>query len=172
MRRSATALVVVAVLTGNANAQETRPIVAEVVMDASIEEVWDAWTTRDGLRAWMAPHAEIDLRLGGLLRTNYHPRGTIGDSQTIENVILSFEPGRMLSIRVARFPSDFPFPNAIGSMWTVVYLEPVEAGRTKLRVVSLGFGPDDESRAMRAFFERGNAFTVQQLQAYFSRSSR
>jgi hypothetical protein len=52
-------------------------------------------------------------------------------------------------------------------MWTVIYFEPLAAERTRLRVVSLGFGEDDESQRMRSFFEKGNAATLQQLQAKF-----
>ena len=32
-----------------------------------------------GLRSWLAPHAEIDLRIGGLMRANYDSRGALGD---------------------------------------------------------------------------------------------
>lgn len=49
-------------------------------------------------------------------------------------------------------------------MWTVMYLEPIGAMRTAVRVVSLGFGPDEEAQQMRMFFERGNAQTIEQLQ--------
>jgi hypothetical protein len=54
-------------------------------------------------------------------------------------------------------------------MWTVLYFEPDGASRTRLRVVGLGFGPDEESQKMRAFFEKGNEFTLKQLQAHFSK---
>jgi uncharacterized protein YndB with AHSA1/START domain len=172
MRRSTAVLAFVAVLAGRASAQDTRPIVSGVVVEASAETVWTAWTTGDGLRAWLAPHAEIDLRLGGLMRTNYNKQGTLGDPQTIENTILSFEPGRMLSIRVTKFAPDFPFPNAVGDMWTVIYLEPAGEGRTRVRVVGLGFRTDEESQRMRTFFDRGNAVTLRQLQNYFSGASR
>ena len=172
MSRSTAVLALVVILAGPASAQDARPIVSEVVVEASVETVWAAWTTGEGLRAWLAPHAEIDLRLGGLMRTNYNPQGTLGDPQTIENSILSFEPGRMLSIRVTKFAPDFPFPNAVGDMWTVIYLEPAGGGRTRVRVVGLGFGADDESERMRAFFDRGNAVTLRQLQNHFSRASR
>lgn len=167
MRRWATALVLVACIAGDASAQETGPIVSEAVIDAAAEKVWAAWTTSAGLRAWLAPHATIDLRIGGLMRANYNQHGTLGDPQTIENTILSWEPGRMLSIRVTRFPRDFPFPTAIGDMWTVIYFEPVGENRTRLRIVGLGFRADAESQKMRAFFERGNAVTLQQLQKHF-----
>ncbi|HEX7720096.1 MAG TPA: SRPBCC domain-containing protein [Woeseiaceae bacterium] len=145
------------------NAQDVSPVVSEGIIDASVETVWDAWTTGEGLRSWLAPHASMDLRIGGLMRTNYDPAGALGDAQTIENSILSFDPGRMLSIKVARTPAGFPFERAIEKMWTVIYFEPEGTERTRLKVISLGFDTDEESQRMRAFFEQGNAATIEQL---------
>lgn len=163
------ALAVCLLLSGGAAAaQNVSPIVAEGVIDAPVDQVWAAWATGAGLRSWLAPHAEIDLRIGGLMRTNYSAQGTLGDPGTIENVILSFDPQRMLSIRIARTPAGFPFPHVFADMWTVIYFEPVDAGRTRLRVVGHGFGPGEESQNMRAFFERGNVTTVEQLQKRFA----
>lgn len=102
------------------------------------------------------------------MRTNHGAQGALGDPQTIENTILSFEPGKMLSITVAKTPKWFPFPNAIQQMWTVIYFGAAGPGRTQVRVVGLGFRPDEESQKMRAFFERGNARTLEQLQRHFS----
>ena len=149
-------------------AQDTTPIACEGVVAAPLDAVWAAWTTGDGLRSWLAPHADIDVRVGGLMRTNYNAQGALGDPQTIENAILSFEPQRMLSIRVARFPEGFPFPNAIGDMWTVLYFQPAGPNETRVRIVGLGFNTTDESQQMRAFFERGNATTLEQLQRRFA----
>ena len=39
------------------------------------------------------------------------------------------------------------------------------------KIVGLGFGDDDESTRMRAFFDRGNALTLRQLQRYFASSA-
>lgn len=45
----------------------------ERTFDASPEEVWELWTTRDGMEAWMGPEGfsvtveELDLRPGGHL---------------------------------------------------------------------------------------------------------
>lgn len=169
MLRTVWVLVIVVLLNGPASAQNVDPIVSESTIDAPVEAVWAAWTTSEGLRAWLAPHAETELRLGGLMRTNYNAKGSLGDPGTIENTILSFEPKRMLSIKVAKAPQTFPFPNAVQQMWTVLYFEPAGADKTRLRVVGLGFGPDEESQKMRAFFEKGNEFTLKQLQAHFSK---
>ena len=158
-------------VTASSSARDTSAIVAEAVIDAPVDAVWNAWASGDGLRSWLAPHADIDLRVGGRMRTNYGAQGSLGDPQTIENTILSLDPKRMLSIQVSRVPDGFPFPNAVKHMWTVMYFEPVGSDRTRLRVVGLGFQPDDESQRMRAFFERGNATTLQQLQRRFPAKS-
>src|SRR5690349_5860849 len=103
--RSLVALVALAtspLFAAQALAADAEPIVAEAVVDAPIAAVWNAWTTADGLRAWLAPHADIDLRVGGLMRSNYNAQGRLGDEGTIENRVLAYEPQRMLAIQVAR----------------------------------------------------------------------
>jgi len=53
---------------------KVRPkLTLERTFDASLEEVWELWTTRDGIEAWMGPEGfnvtvnELDLRPGGEL---------------------------------------------------------------------------------------------------------
>ena len=168
MARRTLPFLLIPVLWGTVSAQDTSPVVHEGIVEAPLESVWAAFTTTDGLRAWLAPHAEIDLRVGGLMRTNYDAQGQLGDPQTIENTILSFEPGRMMSIKVSKPPANFPFANAVRQMWTVVYFDADGPARTKVREVSLGFGADEESQKMRAFFSQGNATTLAQLQRHFA----
>lgn len=151
---------------------DIRPLIHEGLVEAPLTEVWNVWATSEGLRLWMAPHAEIDLRVGGLMRANYNPDGQLGDSQTIVNTVLSFEPQRMISIKVAKTPEGFPFPNAITQMWSVIYFAAAGANRTAVREVSLGFSFDEESQRMRAFFNEGNATTMSQLQRHFAIKTR
>ena len=101
------------------------------------------------------------------MRANNDPNGNLGDSGTIENRVLAYEPERMLSIQVTKAPERFPFRSRIGDMWTVLYFQPTANGMTMLRIVGMGFGADDESQKMKAFFERGNAYTLAQLQKRF-----
>ena len=151
---------------------DVSPLVHEAVVEAPLVEMWNAWSTSEGLSAWMAPHAEIDMRVGGLMRANYNPEGRLGDSQTIVNTVLSFEPQRMISIKVVQIPEGFPFPNAITQMWSVIYFVAVDSNRTAVREVSLGFSSDEESQRMRGFFNRGNAATMSELQRYFAEKGR
>ena len=145
----------------------TDAIVAVAVVDAPASEVWKAWTTSGGVESWMVAHAEIDLRVGGKMRTHYSKEGKLGDPGTIENTIISYDPERMLSLKVAKTPERFPFKKAVQDMWTVVYLEPVAGGKTKVTCRGLGFTEDPESQQMRRFFERGNQMTLDALAARF-----
>jgi len=144
------------------------PVVHSAVINASITGVWAALTTREGIESWMVPHADIDLRVGGKMRTTYNKDAVLGDDSTIENTILSYDPERMLSIRATKAPKGFPFLKALEAMWTVIYLEPADAGRTKVTVRSLGFTQDPESVEMRKFFEAGNKLTLDKLVERFA----
>jgi uncharacterized protein YndB with AHSA1/START domain len=116
----------------------------------------------------MAPHAAIELSVGGTMKTRYDSAGTVDDAQAIENAILSFEPLHMLSFQVKRAPADFPFPNAITKMWTILYFDARGKDKTVVTCVGLGFGSDPESTRMREFFQRGNALTLDALQKRFA----
>jgi uncharacterized protein YndB with AHSA1/START domain len=151
---------------------DINPLVFETVVDAPLSEVWEAWSTSEGLSQWMAPLVEIDLQVGGLMRSNYNQDGKLGDPQTIINTILSFEPQRMISIKVAKAPEGFPFPHAISQMWSIIYFSEVETNKTSVREVSLGFSPDLESQKMRAFFNTGNSSTLSQFKQYIAKKAK
>jgi uncharacterized protein YndB with AHSA1/START domain len=161
-------MIVMAVLACVCGAQENNRLVHEGTVDAPVDQVWAAFTTKAGLESWMAAHAEIELKLGGTMKTQYDSKGKVDDGKAIENTIISYEPMRMLSLKVTKAPQAFPFPNAIKNMWTVIYFEAEGEKATRVRVVGLGFGTDDESKKMRQFFDRGNAFTLKELQKRFS----
>lgn len=143
-------------------------IVAEGIINAPVASVWNAWATTAGLKAWLAPHADIDLRVDGLMRSNYDAKGSLGDAGTIENRVLAYEPERMLAIKVSKAPEKFPFKSRIGEMWTVLYFQPAPGSKTTLRIVGMGFGADEESQKMKEFFRQGNEFTLVQLQKRFA----
>jgi uncharacterized protein YndB with AHSA1/START domain len=119
------------------------------------------------MESWMVAHAEIELKVGGLMRTHYDPKGALGDPKTIVNQILSFEPERMLSIKVFKPPDDFPLPEAVKDTWTVIYFQPLEPGMTNVRIIGLGFSDEPDSQKLKEFFLRGNAWTLEQLQKKF-----
>jgi len=60
----------------------------EGIVDASLEQVWTTCTTANGIRSYLAPVVEFELKTGGKYETNYRPSSRIGDAGTIHNVVL------------------------------------------------------------------------------------
>ena len=168
MKHAILAIMVWALSLGVAASQDVAPLVHTGVIEASIADVWRAFATSEGMREWVAPHAAIELRLGGARRVNYNAKGRLGDPETIESTVLAYEPLRMLATRVAKPPAGFPFPRAVLQMWSILYLDAIGLRNTRVRVVTLGFDATEESQKMRAFFERGNAAELAKLQKYFA----
>ena len=81
---------------------------------------------------------EVDLRIGGTLKTNYNAEGKIGDANTIVHAVLSYEPLRMLSTQNVKAPADFPFAEGTVGTWSISYFTPLEGGKTHVRLVGLG----------------------------------
>jgi uncharacterized protein YndB with AHSA1/START domain len=161
------AIVLLLTLCATARAEEVS-FSSEGIIDAPIEEVWKVLSTSEGYKAMGPALAEVDLRIGGLIRSRYRDDGTLGDAETIENTILAYEPPRMMATRISKPPASFPFPNVWESSWTVITLSEAGEGKTLMRAASLGFGTDEESLAMRRFFESGTQLTIERIQAHFT----
>ena len=147
------------------------PIELTAVVHAPIEKVWQAFTTTEGMRSWAVAQADIEMKLGAVWKTKYGKEGTLGDEGTIFNELLAFDPGRMYTIRIQKPPKGFPFMNVYRDMWTVVYFDPTENGKTKVTLRAHGFTDSEESQKMRAFFERGNKYTLGELVKHFSKTA-
>ena len=168
--RTAAALFSLACLIVAAPALADGPrAVYEIELEASVDRVWAAFSTSEGLQSWMAPLAEIDLAVGGTIRANYNAEGAIGDSTTIVNTILAFDPGRMLSLKATGFPEGFPYVEAARTTWSVFYFTGVAPLRTRITVVGLGYTDDEQSQEMRSFFATANEHSLKGLAVALAR---
>ena len=145
---------------------EVSKVVFESEVGADIAVVWNAFTTTEGLQSWMAPIVEIDLKVGGKIRSNYNSEGKIGDETTIENTILAFDPYRMISLKTSKYPSGFPFKDAAEKTWSVFYFEELPSGNTLIKIIGLGYGDDEESKQLKEFFDTGNRHSIENLKKY------
>ena len=141
-----------------------------IEVDAPTAEVWNAFTTKEGVESWMVPLAEVDFKLNGRMRTNYNAKGAIGDPSTITHRFMSYEPERMLSFQVIDCPVGFPHEEATKGTWAVVQLDSISESQTRVRLASAGLKPGPETEEMIQFFEQGNAWTLRQLQKRFAGS--
>ena len=134
-------------------------------MHASVDDIWAAFTTTEGLRSWVAPLADIDFKVGGKWRANYNSDGQLGDATTIVNTILSYDPKRMLALKATGFPEGFEFIDAAKETWSVFYFTAVSENKTKITIVGLGYNDTEQSKKMRTFFDVANRYSMDQLSA-------
>ena len=163
---SAAALVLgfAAAIVSPAAASSNYSLANDVVVDGPASEIWRLITTKDGMESWFVPHAEIDLRVGGMMRTNHDANGKIGDAGTVTNRILAITPRRLLSLQVAGTPSLFPFRESVEGTWYEIFLDPLPHDQTRVRCVGHGFGNGPMDFAARTFVDRGNVWALGKLQ--------
>lgn len=160
--RDSLLVLMTALMLSTARAEEPREVF-HVEIDASIDDIWHAFTTSEGLQSWVAPLADIDFKVGGKWRTTYNANGKLGDDSTIENTILSYDPKKMITLKATGFPKGFIFEAAAKDAWSVFYFSALSATKTKITVVGLGYNDTELSQKMRAFFQSANQYSMDQL---------
>ncbi len=143
-------------------------LVHETVIDAPVADVWNAFTDADEIESWMVPKADIDLRIGGLLRTTYNPDAALDGSEAIHQRILAFEPEKMIAFQVTKCPDGFEFAELVKDAWEVISFEALGPARTKIRAAGVGYKSGGAWDQMRTFFDEGNAWTYEQLRKKFA----
>lgn len=139
-----------------------RTLCHEVLVAAPVSDVWRLFTTSEGLRTWLAPVVQIDLREGGAFLTSYDTPDAIGGRE-IRNRVVAFTPERMLVIQIAQAPPGFAHGEDARELATVVTFEQIDDARTRVRVNMLGYREDPAFAELYGFFDRGNAWTLTQL---------
>ena len=160
-------VVVVIALAPWATAAE-RILRTEVVVHAPVSEVWKAFTTKEGVQSWMVPVAEVDLRIGGTIKTNYNPKAKIGDPGTIVHHILSYEPERMLATRFEAAPDGPDWAKLAQVTWVVYRFDPLSPQETRVVVSMMGWGEGPAWDDSYEHFRRGNAWEMEQLVKRFA----
>lgn len=74
-----------------------KAITDELIIPASVWEVYSAWTTHEGIKTFFAPDANIRLEVMGPYEIIFLPDNPEGLRGGEGNVILSFQENKMLS---------------------------------------------------------------------------
>lgn len=135
----------------------------ETEVAASIATVWQAIATPEGWRRWAAPVARNVPGAPDLIETSYSPAP--GDASTIRQQILVRVPGRLLAFRTVKAPDGFPHFETYRQVTTLFELEPLGAGRTRVRLTATGYPDNEAGRALLGFFREGNRQTLEKLRA-------
>ncbi len=153
-----------AALPASGTAEET--ITNETVVEGSTDTVWRLLTTEQGLESWIVPHANVDLRVGGFLRTNHIRDGKIGDENTVTNKILTVNSKKKLAIKLVEAPTSIPLAANLVGTWYEISLSALPKNQTRVRCVGHGFSEGPMGYMGRTIAGQGNSWALLQLQKY------
>ena len=139
-----------------------------LIVDLPLSETWAMFTSEAGVSSWMAPVAQVDLRSGGAIRTNYDACAAIGDAGTITLEIVNILPERFLLLHTDLSGNQSSWMNdAIRArgpdMTNLIEFEPVGEDRTRITSWGLGYGTGEDWEQVTRFFIAGNEWRFGQL---------
>lgn len=129
-----------------------RAIDKEVVVAASVDDVWTAWTTRAGIVSFFAPDAIVEARPGGAFHIHFDPYAAAGAKGADDMRFLALQPKRMLSFDW-NAPPHLPEARSQRTV-VIVRLEPAGDASTRVRLHHTGWGDGGQWDQAYAYFDR------------------
>jgi uncharacterized protein YndB with AHSA1/START domain len=144
-----------------------RQIVATGITPASIERVWEAWTTNEGVTSFFAPAANIEPRVGGAYEIFFDPSAPAGRRGAEGMRILAFDPPRLLSFTWNATPA---LPRLRAQQTSVsVHLEALGPEQTRVTLIHGGFGhAEDWDSSYQYFCGAWTSYVLPHLQSRFA----
>lgn len=129
-----------------------RAIDKRIEVPASLDEVWAAWTTREGIVSFFAPDARVEARVGGPFQIFIDPGAAPGAKGADDMRFLALQPKRMLSFDW-NAPPHLPEARAQRT-FVIVRLEPLGDQLTRVSLHHTGWGDGGQWDQAYAYFDR------------------
>jgi uncharacterized protein YndB with AHSA1/START domain len=143
----------------NDDAARTHFAQVEAEVPGTPEEVWEAIATGPGISAWFMP-TEIEGREGGVV---YQDMG--GGTMEPAGVITAWEPSKRAAIE-QEWPTSAP--GVSGRLATEYLVEARSGGSCVVRIVSSGFGGDDDWDEQFESMQEGWTMFLRNLRLYLT----
>lgn len=144
-----------------------RALNKEVLVNATVDQLWDCWTSREGITSFFSPDARIEARVGGAFQIYMDPGAEPGMKGADDMRYLALQPKKMLSFDWNAPPS---LPEARQQRtFVIVRFEPVTDKTTKVTLHHVGWGDGGEWDKSYAYFDRAWGYVLGNLQARFDK---
>lgn len=154
-----------AALLGMPAAAAERSLDKEVVVNATLDQAWEAWTTREGIVSFFAPDAKIEARVGGAFQIYIDPLADAGQRGADDMRVMAIQPKQMISFDWNAPPS---LPEARAQRtFVVVRLVPVTDKTTRITLHHAGWGNGGEWDKAYGYFDRAWTGVLGNLQKRF-----
>jgi uncharacterized protein YndB with AHSA1/START domain len=147
-----------------------RAIDKSVEVPASLDAVWAAWTTSEGIQTFFAPEAQVEAKVGGAFHIHIDPGAPAGSKGADDTRFLAVQPKKMISFEWNAPPS---LPEARQQRtFVVVRFEVVGDNTTRVTLHHTGWGEGGEWDKAYAYFDRAWGGVLGNLKERFEKGPR
>jgi uncharacterized protein YndB with AHSA1/START domain len=147
-----------------------RAIDKSVEVPASLDAVWAAWTTSEGIQTFFAPEAQVEAKVGGAFHIHIDPGAPAGSKGADDMRFLALQPKKMISFDWNAPPS---LPEARQQRtFVVVRFEAVSDNTTRVTLHHTGWGEGGEWDRAYAYFDRAWGGVLGNLKERFEKGPR
>lgn len=138
----------------------------EIEVTASLEDVWNAWTTTEGVTTFFTPNATVELRVGGPFEIYFLDENPYGSQGSEDCKILAYLPMKMLSF-------DWNAPPQFASLrhkhtQVILLFEGIKPGKVKIDFSQYGWGAGDDWDKLYDYFDKAWGHVLGNLQKRFA----
>jgi len=166
MKRILMGLAFFAVFAGVSGAFAAEKVIdREVVVQAKVADVWQAWTTTEGIKTFFAPDANVDLRVDGPFEIFINPYAKPGMKGADGMRIIGFQKEKMLSF-TWNAPPHLPEARANRTI-VILRFEPAGENQTIVSLHHVGWGEGGEWDKAYDYFSKAWPNVLASLQKRF-----
>ncbi len=91
----------------------------------------------------MAPVVRADFKVGGVIETSPKRSAKIGDNDNVRHLIVGNIPNKMVIYKIVNVPEQFPHPELVKKLRTIVTFEKIGPKKTLAVARMLGWGESE-----------------------------
>lgn len=139
----------------------------EIVVNAPVERLWQAYTTEKDWKEWVTPIVEMDFKINGTIKSHYDPKAKIGDKGTIVIHILNYIPNKQITMQ-AEVAENFPefMKGEEKNLYSIVEFSAINNSTTKVSLYGIGYKNEQRWLDLMKFFIQGNEMTLNNLKKF------
>jgi len=132
-------------------------LIQEFIINVPLDSVWNAFTTKKGWESAFVAISEVDLKVGGTIKSSYNKNATIGDSTTIVNHIVNYVPKKILTLQ-PEVSENFPefMKKEAKDFYNVIYFREFSKNKTKVESYGIGYKNTPKYLSLLKFFILAN----------------
>jgi uncharacterized protein YndB with AHSA1/START domain len=137
----------------------------EVTVPATIDQVWEAWTTTEGVKTFFSSQAKVELRIGGAFEIYFLLDAPYGSRGSEDCKILSYLPKKMLSF-------EWNAPPTFGDLrgihtHVILQFKEIAENQVKVSLSHIGWGSGEDWDKLYDYFDSAWSYVLGNFQKRF-----